>query len=145
MRPMPDAMRPRSRPRPERVRPWLRPRPNDLASRPHGPQVLNIPEHACSITLCRIFVVIFLSQTVFDPRFRPCHHEKNEKLHSLYSTVLIRKHEKSETEAPIPRHLVLLEHSTLCNDGKRSFTDSQKSRSLQWPAQNASRRLSAYT
>ena len=83
MRPMPDAMRPRSRPRPERVMPRLRPRQNDLVSRPHGPQVLNIPEHACSITLCRIFVVIFLSQTVFDPRFRPCHLEKSRIKHCL--------------------------------------------------------------
>ena len=36
----PDAMRPRSRPRPETVRP----RPNDLASRPHRPRGLNIPD-----------------------------------------------------------------------------------------------------
>ena len=44
MRPRPDAMRPRSRPRPETVRPRLRPRPNDLASMPHGPRGLNIPD-----------------------------------------------------------------------------------------------------
>jgi len=43
MRPRPDAMRPRSRPRPERMRPRLR--PNDLASRPHWPRGLNIPDN----------------------------------------------------------------------------------------------------
>jgi len=42
MRPRPDAMRPRSKQRRERVRPRLR--QNDLASRPHGPPGLNIPD-----------------------------------------------------------------------------------------------------
>ena len=42
MRPRPDAMRPRSKQRRERVRPRLR--TNDLASRPHGPRGLNIPD-----------------------------------------------------------------------------------------------------
>jgi len=40
VRPKLDAMRPRSKQRRERVRP----RPNDLASRPHGPPGLNIPD-----------------------------------------------------------------------------------------------------
>ena len=120
MKPRSDAMRPRSKQRRERVRPRLRPTPNDLASRPHGPRGLNIPdEHDIAYTYITHFIFSLVS---------------NSNLNS--PTIVVQKWTQLEHSRPksIDR-LPLLSLAYMFNGGGRpnllAIIAAQKAQSIQ--------------